>query len=80
MPILGSWGFHSPTPCDCGCATVESGWHLDQVQAAVCLSQPTSAQHHPVVCLGMEGWTSTITATLPGVLHSPCLAQVVWHV
>lgn len=30
--------------------------------------------------MGMEGWTSTITATLPGVLHSPCLTYVVWHV
>lgn len=37
MLLLGMWVFHSPTPCDCGCATVESGWHLDQVQAAVCL-------------------------------------------
>lgn len=37
MLLLRLWGFHSPTPCDCGCATVESGWHLDQVQAAVCL-------------------------------------------
>lgn len=35
MLLLGMWGFHSPAPCDC--ATVESGWHLDQVQAAVCL-------------------------------------------
>lgn len=35
MLLLGMWGFHSPIPC--GCATIESGSHLNQVQAAVCL-------------------------------------------
>lgn len=50
MLLLGMWGFHSPIPC--GCATVESGSHLNQVQAAVCL---VSAHFSPASPGGLFG-------------------------
>lgn len=78
MLLLGMWGFHSPIPC--GCATIERGSHLNQVQAAVCLVPAHFSPASPGGLFGDGGMDKHHHSHPPGVLHSPCLTYVVWHV
>lgn len=71
------WGFHSPTPCDC--AIVESGWHLDQVQAAVCL---VPAHFSPASHSGLfgDGGMDEHHHRAPSQPPSlGCCTALVWH-
>lgn len=72
MPLLGIWGFHSSTPCDCGCATVKRGWHLDQVQAAVYL---VPAHFSPASPSGLFG-DGQVPSEPPSL---GCCTALVWH-
>lgn len=63
MVLLGMWGGHSRTPGDCSCAWPQlwhchcGGWVAHGPGMGSCLPcpSPTSAQHHAVASLGMEG-------------------------
>ena len=75
MLLLGRWGFTARTPVTAampGCGLCGEPVAPGPGTGSCLLGpSPASAWHHLGGCLGMEGWTSTITATLPGALRGP---------